>query len=132
MQTCECLLVRQELVELFSAVQHQKATDIMVNHLMFLNPAADRMRMLNSRKFGEDSMLVHWNLSCCKINQLPELFSTLVCTMDLYLNVNNLQSLPESFGNITVGRNLYLGSNQKLDEVPHSFPNVKGTVSFRK
>ena len=69
MQTCECLLVRQELVQLFSSGEHQHATAIMVDHIMFLNPGANRQMMLNGRKFGEDGRLMYWNLSYCKISQ---------------------------------------------------------------
>ena len=67
---------------------------------------------------------MHWNLSYCKISQLPELFSTLVgscitstCT-SLYF-----QLLPESLGNITVGRDLHL-NNSNPQSLPESFGNI--------
>ena len=129
MQTCECLLVWQELVQLFNSGEHQKATDIMVDHIMFLNPGADRQTMLIRRIFDEDGRLERWNLIHCKINQLPELFSTLVCRGNLFLERNNLRSLPESFGNITVGGDLSLWNNPKLKGIPKRFPNVKGYVN---
>lgn len=160
MQICKCLLVPQELVQLFSSSQHQKATDLMVDYIMFLNPGAnrwmlnpgaDRQRMLRGRSFDGDGRLVQWDLSSCKINRLPQLFNTVVCSRDLLLgsnklqslpesfsdltvgknlglSSNNLQSLPKSFSNITVGGNLYLYGNPKLNEVPSSFPNVKGKM----
>ena len=123
MQTCECLLVRQELVQLFSSGEHQHATAIVVDHIMFLNPGANRQMMLIRRIFDEDGRLERWNLIHCKINQLPELFSTLVCRGNLFLERNNLRSLPESFGNITVGRDLHLNNN-KPQSLPESFGNI--------
>ena len=121
--------VRQGLVKLFSSGEHQKATDVMVDHIMFSNPGANQHRMLRHRRFGEDGRLEHWDLSFCKIGKLPELFNTLVCG-SLDLSSNNLQSLPESFGNITLGDDLNLCDNRQLKGVPNSFPNVKGEVLY--
>ena len=66
----ECLLVRQELLRLFNArnCKHQKATDIMVDYIMILNPGAERQTMLNGREFGQrgqqaDALEPSWNLS---------------------------------------------------------------------
>ena len=120
-------MVRQELVKLFSSGEHQKATDVMVDHIMFSNPGANRHRMLRHRRFGKDGSLEHWDLSFCKISQLPDLFSTLVCG-SLDLSSNNLRTLPESFRIITLGENLNLCDNRQLKGVPNCFPNVKGEV----
>ena len=128
---CECLLVRQELLRLFNACEHQKATDIMVDYIMILNPGAERQTMLNGCEFGQRGQQADalgpqasWDLSYSY--QLPELFNTLVCTWILYLNNNNLQSLPESFANITVGGSLTMSGNPKLEEI--CFPNVERSV----
>merc|ERR1711865_1176100 len=119
--------LRGAIAQLFSDGQHREATEILVEHTMLISPGADREKMLEGRKFDERGELVHWNLSFCKISQLPESFCALVCHGDLFLSDNQLQWLPDGFGNITVGGYLNLGYNQ-LTEYPSSFPNVKGPM----
>ena len=91
------------------------------------------------------------NLDRCKIVVLPESFGDVLCTGDLVLEGNQLESLPLSFSNLTVGGTLYLQFNKlrclppnfeqirvgdalllnynpELTGIPAQFPNVKGTV----
>ena len=137
-------------MQLFGDGRHREATEILVEHIMLVSPGADREKMLKGRQFDERGELVDWDLSYCKISQLPESFCALVCrgNLDLsdnrlrslpegfgditvggHLNLhyNRLQSLPEGFGSITVGGNLDLRGNQ-LTEYPSSFPNATGDI----
>ena len=88
---------------------------------------ADRRKMLQGRfKSGK---LESWYLSNrCKISKLPPSFGALVCSGNLDLDVNKLESLPERFSEITLVGNLGLGGNPQLTGVPENFPNVKGKV----
>ena len=54
---------------------------------------------------------MNWDLGC-KISALPGSFSALVCTGNLSLYSNQLQSLPANFGEVEVGVNLKLNNNQ--------------------
>merc|ERR1711865_726177 len=76
--------LRRAITQLFAAGQHREATEILVEHIMLVSPGADKKKMLKGRKFDERGELVEWDLSCCKISQLPESFCALVCTGDLY------------------------------------------------
>ena len=58
-----------------------------------VGPKADRAKILKDLRFDKDDLLVHWNLSTCKISTMPGSFSALVCTGNLYLNGNQLESL---------------------------------------
>ena len=83
----KCPLVRKMLVlqgvrQLFSAGKDREATEILVEHIMLVSPGADKERMLKYWQFDERGELVDWNLSYCKISQLPESFCALVCRRD--------------------------------------------------
>ena len=118
---------------------------------MALNPDADRDRMLAGREFDANGLLEDWGLNSCKIAKLPETFGDILCTGDLCLHDNLLQSLPLRFSNLFVGGNLglignkirslppnfeqirvgghmNLGGNLELTGIPAEFPNVKGRV----
>merc|ERR1711865_1215329 len=71
--------LRQAIAQLFGAGQHREATEILVEHIMLVSPGADKEKMLEGREFDERGELVEWNLSGCKISQLPESFCALVC-----------------------------------------------------
>ena len=66
--------------------------------------------------------------SRCKISKLPPSFGALVCSGNLNLNSNKLESLPDSFSEISVAGDLSLGGNPQLTGVPENFSNVKGRV----
>ena len=53
---------------------------MLVQQLMALNPDANRDKMLKYRKFGANGLLRDWNLSYCKIAELPETFGAVLCT----------------------------------------------------
>ena len=128
---------------------------MLVQQLMALNPDAGRDRMLGELPMGcyfdANGLVVSWNLSCCRIAELPETFGDLMCTGGLLLSGNQLESLPRSFSTLSVGRslilydnklrclppnfektrvgwNLRLGGNPELTGIPAEFPNVKGRV----
>ena len=119
---------------------------------MALNPDADRAKMLRGREFGANGLLKNWYLGLgCDIPKLPESFGDTLCTGNLDLNLNHLESLPLRFSNLSVGGHLYLDNNKlrslppnfdqirvggdlnlrgnpDLTGIPAQFPNVKGTV----
>ena len=124
---------------------------MLVQQLMILNPHANRDSMLRYRDFDANGLLEKWNLAYCKIAELPESFGDVLCSGDLWLDNNQLESLPRSFANLSVGRHLNLGGNKlrclppnfeqikvggdlylrrnpKLTGIPTEFPNVKGRV----
>ena len=109
---------------LFGKGQHKKATERLVQQLMTLNPGADRDKMLEGRYFDANGLLEMWRLSRCKIAELPESFGAVVCTGDLILYVNQLESLPLSFSNLSVGGGLYLYNN-KLRCLPPNFDQIR-------
>jgi len=148
LQEPQCLPV---VSYLFSKGRHKEATEMLVQQLMALNPDADRDSMLEYCYFDANGLLTGWNLNSCKIAELPESFGDVLCTRNLYLQGNQLESLPLNFGNLSVGgdlnlasnklrclppnfeqirvgRNLYLWSNPELTGIPTEFPNVKGNV----
>ena len=84
--------------------------------------------MLRGRHFDESGKLVNWKLNGCKISKLPPSFGALVCSRDLHLNNNELESLPEGFSEISVAWNLDLRYNPQPTGVPENFPNVEGRV----
>ena len=132
---------------------------------MALNPDADRDRMLSfstanswnlfaSREFDANGLLKSWNLNFCDIAELPETFGDILCTGNLNLAGNQLESLPLRFSNLSVGGELDLHSNKlrslppnfdqirvgghlildgnpELTGIPARFPNVKGRVCWR-
>ena len=119
---------------------------------MALNPDADRDKMLKGRRFDANGLLMHWYLKYCKIAELSESFGAVLCTGNLELNGNQLESLPRSFANLSVGNNLHLNHNKlrclppnfeqirvggnlalnhnpELTGIPEEFPNVKVDIS---
>ena len=85
---------------------------MLMQQLMALNPYVNRNRMLKGRRFDANGLLRKWNLEHCKIAKLPESFGAVLCTGDLDLNGNRLESLPLSFSNLSVGGNLRLNFNK--------------------
>ena len=69
--------------------------------------------------FDEDGCIRFWDLSGCKLKQLPELFGTLRLPNELSLEGNELESLPASFGGIET-KSLSLEGNQ-LVSLPEGF-----------
>ena len=147
-QEPECLPV---VSYLFGKGQHREATERLVEQLMALNPDADRARMLRGRDFGANGLLKSWDLFYCNNAKLPESFGDILCTGDLHLACNLLESLPLRFSNLFVGGNLNLYGNKlrslppnfelirvggdlnlrgnpELTGIPAEFPNVKGGV----
>merc|ERR1711865_1031011 len=104
--------IRQRVACLFSTGQHRKATQVLIRHIIAVSPGANRKKMLRSLNFDKKGLLVDWNLCGCKISVLPRSFSALVCTGDLDLGDNQLESLPANFGQLQVGGGLWLHSNQ--------------------
>merc|ERR1712166_577144 len=94
--------IRQGIGQLFSTGKDREATEILVDHIMLFSPGAERFRMLRERKFGPSVKFGAWNLNGCKISKLPPSFGALVCSGDLQLLNNKLESVPESFSEITV------------------------------
>ena len=124
---------------------------MLAEQLTALNPDADRARMLKNRRFDANGLLEGWDLGCCNIAKLPETFGDILCTGDLYLNDNLLQSLPLSLATLSIGGeldlggnnllslppnfdqvrvegSLYLHGNPELTGIPTEFPNVMGWV----
>ena len=99
----EKMLVQQGIQQLFSTGKDREATGILVDHIMLVSPGADRKRMLQYRGFDESGKLGDWYLSGCNISKLPPSFGALVCSGDLHLSLNELESVPESFSEISVG-----------------------------
>jgi len=122
--------IRQRVACLFSTGQHRKATKVLARHIIAVNPDVDRETMLGKwnlscgLKFDKEDLLVKWDLSCCKISVLPWSFSALVCTGDLILYDNQLESLPLDFGQLQVGGDLNLYNNQ-LGSLPLDFGQLK-------
>merc|ERR1711865_413263 len=63
--------LRGAITQLFGDGRHREATEILVEHIMLVNPGTDREKMLEGRYFDEHGELVDWKLSYCKISQLP-------------------------------------------------------------
>ena len=147
-QEPECLPV---VSYLFGKGRHKEATERLVEQLLVLNPGADRDKMIKRRNFDGNGLLESWNLNACDIAELPETFGDILCTGDLNLAGNLLESLPLRFSNLSVGGYLHLnnnklrclppnfeqirlaghlglGRNPGLTGIPTEFPNVKGTV----
>ena len=95
---------------------------------MLVSPGADRQKMLQYRIFDRSGKVEYWSLNGCKISKLPPSFGALVCSGQLDLSFNKLESLPVSFSKISVAGDMYLYGNLQLKGVPENFPNVKGTV----
>ena len=72
---------------LFGKGQHKEATEMLVQQLMALNPGADRDKLLKYCYFDANGLVVSWNLSCCRIAELPETFGDLLCSGDLYFHL---------------------------------------------
>ena len=104
---------------------------MLVQQLMVLNPDANRDRMLKWRDFDANGLLVNWGLSFCKIAELPETFGGILCTGDLNLYDNLLESLPLRFSNLRVGGFLYLSCNN-LRSLPPNFDQIRvgGTLDL--
>lgn len=119
---------------------------------MALKQDAHRDRMLGRRRFDDNGQLEDWGLFYCKIAKLPATFGDILCTRDLNLGGNQLESLPLRFSNLSVGGDphlhgdklrslppnfeqirvggdLDLRGNLGLTGIPAEFPNVKGRVS---
>ena len=153
-QEPECLPV---VSYLFGKGRHKEATERLVEQLMALNPDAmrdswiQRHHMLKCRCFDANGLLKSWDLGWCDIAKLPESFGDILCTGNLYLNANRLESLPLRFVNLRVGGCLSLKTNKlrslppnfeqirvgdgldlygnpELTGIPAQFPNLKGTV----
>ena len=152
---CNRQLVRQEpqcLVSYsFGSGRHKEATEMLVQQLMILNPDANRDRILKGRSFDANGLLKDWDLHNGNIAELPECFGDVLCTGDLLLSFNQLESLLLSISNLTLGGDLSLGynklrrlppnfeqirvgemlglyNNPELTRIPTQFPNVKGDV----
>jgi len=74
--------------------------------------------------FGDLKQLEDLDLSGNKLTKLPESFGNLKDLQDLDLNDNKLTDLAESFGNLKDLQNLDLSDNQ-LTKLPESFGNLK-------
>ena len=109
---------------MFSAGQHRKATQVLIRHIIVVNPGVDREKMLRGLKFDKEDLLVDCDLRDCKISVLPRSFSALVCTGHLYLNHNQLGTLPSDFGQLKVGGGLGLNNNQ-LQTLSADFGQLK-------
>ena len=98
---------------------------MLVQQLMILNPDADRDKMLKwSRVFDANGLLETLNLYRCNIAELPESFGAVLCTGDLYLEGNQLESLPQSFSNVSVGGSLDL-YDIELRCLPPNFEQIR-------
>ena len=103
---------------------------MLVEQLMALNPDANRDRMLKGRNFDANGLVVNWYLNSCKIAELPETFGDILCTGNLGLGANLLESLPLSFSNLSVGGDLNLHSN-KLRSLPPNFAQIRVAGDLR-
>jgi hypothetical protein len=101
---------------LFSTGKDREATEILVDHTMLVSPGADRQEMLKYREFESDK-LEYWSLTRCNISKLPPSFGALVCSGDLYLSHNKLESLPKGFSEISVAGGPWLRGNP-LEQLP--------------
>ena len=116
----QCLFVSY----LFGKGQHKKATERLVQQLMALNPGANRDSMLKCRDFDANGLLEDWDLSWCKIAELPESFGAVLCPGTLNLSHNQLASLPLSLRNLSVGGHLCLSFNE-LRCLPPNFEQTR-------
>ena len=79
--------------------------------------------------FGSLTVPGNLSLDNNKLSSLPDSFGSITVGGHLWLNYNQLSSLPDSFGSITVDGRLSLYGNQLQDQdIPTSFPNVRGNV----